>query len=218
MESDAEAVARRVHRRRCGRRWRRCSARSPTRSTRHRRGRSSRAAKSRSATSSRTFASKPSRQACRCESMRRKPLFPPPKDPTTGKTKRNKGRQDFTVLTINGRVRLWRRRWHSPGRGDDHAAGLLAGHRRGHDQPGRARDGLPAQRRRQELRQGGGQPGPHRPGPAQRRDAAGAGRDRGQAGAAGAAVGTTAGRTGRRRIAESTRGEDDARSTSAATG
>ncbi len=45
--------------------------------------------------------------------MRRKPLFPPPKDPSTGKTKRNKGRQDFTVLTINGRVRLCRRRWHS---------------------------------------------------------------------------------------------------------
>jgi hypothetical protein len=49
--------------------------------------------------------------------MRRKPLFPPPKDPSTGRKKRNKGRQDFTVLTINGRVRLWRRRWHSPGEG-----------------------------------------------------------------------------------------------------
>ena len=49
--------------------------------------------------------------------MRRKPLFPPPKDPITGKKKRNKGPQDFTVLTINGRVRLWRRRWHSPGEG-----------------------------------------------------------------------------------------------------
>jgi hypothetical protein len=49
--------------------------------------------------------------------MRRKPLFPPPKDSSTGKAKRNKGRQDFTVLTINGRVRLWRRRWHSPGEG-----------------------------------------------------------------------------------------------------
>ena len=49
--------------------------------------------------------------------MRRKPLFPPPKDPTTGKTKHNKGRQDFTVLTINGRVRLLRRRWHSPSEG-----------------------------------------------------------------------------------------------------
>ena len=49
--------------------------------------------------------------------MRRKPLFPPPKDPSTGKTKHSKGRQDFTVLTINGRVRLWRRRWHSAGEG-----------------------------------------------------------------------------------------------------
>jgi hypothetical protein len=49
--------------------------------------------------------------------MRRKPLFPPPKDPSTGQKKRNKGRQDFTVLTINGRVRLWRRRWHSAGEG-----------------------------------------------------------------------------------------------------
>jgi hypothetical protein len=49
--------------------------------------------------------------------MRRKPLFPPPKDPATGRTQRNKGRQDFTVLTINGRVRIWRRRWHSPDEG-----------------------------------------------------------------------------------------------------
>jgi hypothetical protein len=49
--------------------------------------------------------------------MRRKPLFPPPKSQSTGKTKRNKGRQDFTVLTINGRVRLLRRRWHSAGEG-----------------------------------------------------------------------------------------------------
>jgi hypothetical protein len=49
--------------------------------------------------------------------MRRKPLFPPPKDQTTGKTKRNKGRQDFTVQTINGRVRLVRRRWHSANEG-----------------------------------------------------------------------------------------------------
>jgi hypothetical protein len=49
--------------------------------------------------------------------MRRKPLSPPPKDAKTGKTKRNKGRQDFSVLTVNGRVRLRRRRWHSPGEG-----------------------------------------------------------------------------------------------------
>ena len=38
-------------------------------------------------------------------------------DPKTGKAKRNKGRQDFTVLTINGRVCLRRRRWHSPAEG-----------------------------------------------------------------------------------------------------
>jgi hypothetical protein len=44
--------------------------------------------------------------------MRRRPLFPPPNDPKTGKKLRNKGRQDYTVLTVNGRVRLWRRRWH----------------------------------------------------------------------------------------------------------
>jgi hypothetical protein len=49
--------------------------------------------------------------------MRRKPLFPPPKDPLTQKTKKNKGRQDYTLLTVNGRIRLWRRRWHSPGEG-----------------------------------------------------------------------------------------------------
>jgi hypothetical protein len=49
--------------------------------------------------------------------MRRKPLSPPPKDPKTGRAKRNKGRQGFTVLTINGRVRLGRRRWHSPDEG-----------------------------------------------------------------------------------------------------
>jgi hypothetical protein len=49
--------------------------------------------------------------------MRRKPLFPPPKDPTTQRTLKNKGRQDYTILTVNGRVRLWRRRWHSAGQG-----------------------------------------------------------------------------------------------------
>ena len=45
--------------------------------------------------------------------MRRKPLFPPPEDPTTKRKKHNKGRQEFTVLTVNGRVCLRRRRWHS---------------------------------------------------------------------------------------------------------
>jgi hypothetical protein len=35
----------------------------------------------------------------------------------THKRKRNKGRQDYTIVTVNGRVRLWRRRWHSPAEG-----------------------------------------------------------------------------------------------------
>lgn len=48
--------------------------------------------------------------------MRRKPLFPPPPD-ATGQPPRHKGRQSFSVLTINGRVRLERIRWHSPGEG-----------------------------------------------------------------------------------------------------
>jgi hypothetical protein len=48
--------------------------------------------------------------------MRRKPLFPPPKD-QTGQPKRNKGRQEKSTLTINGRVTLRRIRWHSPEEG-----------------------------------------------------------------------------------------------------
>jgi hypothetical protein len=44
--------------------------------------------------------------------MRRKPLFPPPKHPQSGKNLRNKGRQEYSVGTINGRVALLRIRWH----------------------------------------------------------------------------------------------------------
>jgi hypothetical protein len=49
--------------------------------------------------------------------MRRKPLFPPPKNAQTGKSLRNKGRQEYSVLTINGRVRVKRIRWHGSGVG-----------------------------------------------------------------------------------------------------
>src|SRR5438477_3302856 len=49
--------------------------------------------------------------------MRRKPLSPPPRDPATRQRMRNKGRGEYTVLTVNGRVRLSRIRWHSPGGG-----------------------------------------------------------------------------------------------------
>ena len=43
--------------------------------------------------------------------MRRKPLFPPPHN-AAGKRLANKGRHSKSVLTINGRVQLWRRWWH----------------------------------------------------------------------------------------------------------
>src|ERR1700679_3583721 len=49
--------------------------------------------------------------------MRRKPLFPPPKHSQTGKKLRHKGRQEYSVLTINGRVCLRRIRWHGTGDG-----------------------------------------------------------------------------------------------------
>ena len=49
--------------------------------------------------------------------MRRKPLFPPPRHPCSGKNLRNKGRQEYSVGTINGRVALQRIRWHGEGVG-----------------------------------------------------------------------------------------------------
>jgi hypothetical protein len=49
--------------------------------------------------------------------MRRKPLFPPPKHPQTNKNLRHKGRQEYSVGTINGRVCLKRIRWHGDGVG-----------------------------------------------------------------------------------------------------
>jgi hypothetical protein len=49
--------------------------------------------------------------------MRRKPLFPPPLHPSSGKNLRNKGRQEYSVGTINGRVALRRIRWHGDGVG-----------------------------------------------------------------------------------------------------
>jgi hypothetical protein len=44
--------------------------------------------------------------------MRRKPLFPPPTSASTGKRLRHKGRQPYSLLTVNGRVCLRRIRWH----------------------------------------------------------------------------------------------------------
>ena len=118
MESDAQAVARRVHQADAG------EDGGDARPGRRRDQRGAAGADhlgqrgDRSATSSRTFADKAFEtglaDASRCGGSRFSPLR---RTRATGKTKRNKGRQDFTVLTINGRVRLWRRRWHSPDEG-----------------------------------------------------------------------------------------------------
>lgn len=43
--------------------------------------------------------------------MRRKPLFPPPNN-TAGVRLRHKGRQPYSILTVNGRLYLRRVRWH----------------------------------------------------------------------------------------------------------
>ena len=48
--------------------------------------------------------------------MRRKPLFPPPKQ-ASGERQKNKGSQPYSVLTINGRIHLGRTRWHDPSAG-----------------------------------------------------------------------------------------------------
>jgi hypothetical protein len=49
--------------------------------------------------------------------MRRKPLFPPPQDAATGKKLRHKGRQNYSILTVNGRVDVKRIRWYAAGVG-----------------------------------------------------------------------------------------------------
>src|SRR3954470_11288809 len=51
--------------------------------------------------------------------MRRKPLFPPPADPQTGKRPRNKGRMAHQVLTVNDWIRVERTCWYRPGHGSD---------------------------------------------------------------------------------------------------
>ena len=45
--------------------------------------------------------------------------FPPPLSAATGRPKRHKGRQAYSVLTINGRLRLQRVRWHCPSDGSE---------------------------------------------------------------------------------------------------
>jgi len=46
--------------------------------------------------------------------MRRKPLFPHPHHPMTGKRLADKGRQSRAVLTVNGKIETYRRWWYGP--------------------------------------------------------------------------------------------------------
>ena len=52
--------------------------------------------------------------ALQCRVDAAEAALPRPIDAQTGKNKRHKGRQQTTVLTINGRVALQRIRWYSP--------------------------------------------------------------------------------------------------------
>jgi len=56
------------------------------------------------------------RRPCRCEWMRRKPLFPPV-DPHTGRRKQDKGSNEHDLLTVNGRIRIRRKHYHHPQEG-----------------------------------------------------------------------------------------------------
>jgi hypothetical protein len=69
------------------------------------------APKKRSETCSLTFAWPPTRPLSSCVSKPRKRLFPPPQHPATGKPLQNKGPEEHTILTINGRITLSRRRY-----------------------------------------------------------------------------------------------------------
>src|SRR5262249_56325350 len=67
-----------------------------------------------------TSAPRPIRRPCNSDSRPRKRLSPPPQHPTTGKPLQNKGPEEYTVLTINGRLTLSRRRYSAADVGSCH--------------------------------------------------------------------------------------------------
>ncbi len=71
-------------------------------------------------TSSPTSARPPIRPPFSSASMPRKRLFPPPPHPQTGAPLHNKGPAERTVLTLNGRISLYRRRYAAAGAGSCH--------------------------------------------------------------------------------------------------
>jgi hypothetical protein len=70
--------------------------------------------KNRSATSALTSAKHSSRLPSNSASKPRKRLFPPPTHPQTSSPLQNKGPEDHTINTSNGRILLSRRRYHDP--------------------------------------------------------------------------------------------------------
>src|SRR5262249_48943188 len=82
--------------------------------------RSSTPPRRRFATSSPTSDWPPTRPPSSSVCKPRKRLFPPPQHPTTGKPLPNKGLEDHTVLTVNGRLTLYRRRYAAADTGSTH--------------------------------------------------------------------------------------------------
>jgi hypothetical protein len=77
-------------------------------------------ARRRSAISSRTSVWPPFRPPSSSAATPRKRLSPPPLHPQTGAPLQNKGPAEHTVLTVNGRITLSRRRYAAPGVGSCH--------------------------------------------------------------------------------------------------
>jgi hypothetical protein len=76
-----------------------------------------------------TSAKLPSRPPCNSASLPRKRLFPPPQHPQTQKPLQNKGPEDHTINTLNGRILLSRRRYHAADLGSCFPLDLWIDHR-----------------------------------------------------------------------------------------
>jgi hypothetical protein len=76
--------------------------------------------RSRSATYSPTFDGPPTNSPSNSGPTPRKRLFPPPNHPRTGTPLQNKGPDERSILTVNGRIRLSRRRYAAAGLGSSY--------------------------------------------------------------------------------------------------
>src|SRR5262249_53178068 len=97
-----------------------CAGAWPRPSTGRPRARSSTPPRRPSATCSPPSARPPSSPPCSCDWMPRKRLPPPPQHPETRRPLQNKGPEARSVLTVNGRIGLVRRRYAAAGAGSCH--------------------------------------------------------------------------------------------------